>query len=70
MILWAMPVSHDGGQSFPALPEESLQEFEVNQSLVLWARIIYLALKVNFCPPMAASYIKPPLVWTNTAMPL
>jgi hypothetical protein len=30
----------------------------------------FLALKVNFWPPMATSYIKPPMVCTNTAMPL
>ena len=29
-----------------------------------------LALKLNFWPPMAASYIRPPMVCTNTAMPL
>ena len=30
----------------------------------------YFALKLNFWPPIAASYIKPPFVWTKTAMPL
>jgi len=30
LVLWAMPVPHCGGQSYPALPEETLQEFEVN----------------------------------------
>jgi len=30
LFLWAMPVPHCGGQSSMALPEESLQEFEVN----------------------------------------
>ena len=30
LVLWAMPAPHCGGQSSPALPEESLQEFEVN----------------------------------------
>ena len=29
----------------------------------------YLALKLNFWPPMVASYIKPPLACTNTAIP-
>gem|GEM_PF-5948151 len=26
--------------------------------------------KMNFCPPMEASYISPPLLWTKTAIPL
>jgi hypothetical protein len=29
-VLWAMPVPRCGGQNSPALPKESLQEFEVN----------------------------------------
>jgi hypothetical protein len=30
LVLWAKPFPHCGGQSSMALPEESLQEFEVN----------------------------------------
>jgi hypothetical protein len=30
LVLWAKPVPHCGSQSPLALPEESLQEFEVN----------------------------------------
>ena len=30
LVLWALPVPHCGSQSSSALPEESLQEFEVN----------------------------------------
>jgi hypothetical protein len=30
---------------------------------------IYFFLKLNFWPPMEASYIRPPLVTVNTAMP-
>ena len=30
LVLRALLVPHCGGQSFSALPEESLQEFEVN----------------------------------------
>ena len=27
-------------------------------------------LKLNFCPAIAASYIRPPFVWTKMAIPL
>ena len=30
----------------------------------------FFGLKLKLCPPTEASYIKPPLVCTNTAMPL
>lgn len=38
--------------------------------LPLGGTAAYLAgLKLNLCPPMAASYISPPLMWTNVIIP-
>jgi len=31
---------------------------------------LYSLVKLNFCPPTVASYINPPLVIVNVAMPL
>jgi hypothetical protein len=44
---------------------EGFEWFDFQDSMAL----SYLGLKLNFWPPIAASYIKPPFIYTNIAIP-
>lgn len=43
---------------------------DISDDVFIFGHNYYSDLKVNFCPPIDASYMRPPLLWTNIAIPL
>jgi hypothetical protein len=64
----------DGGSPFSVYTESKpvlelvglIKEYELHSQILPCE----IGLKLNVCPPMAASCINPPFVWINTAIPL